>query len=234
MRRGTRRLLLLTIPAPHKVVRDRLGTTAQLALATAPHGSLAALLDDAVATAVDALVDAAGGPAWDAAGFARLRDQVAGHLADTTGQVVDAAVQILGAARDVQRRLDEMTAPAVRDVRDDVQRQLNELLVPGFLAHAGAGRLGDVLRYVRAMARRLERLPNAPAVDRDRMRAVQELEGLYRERLRAWPRGKPLPAAQRELPWLLQELRVSQFAQGLGTRGQVSSKRIRRLLDELR
>jgi ATP-dependent helicase HrpA len=233
MRAGTRRLLLLNIPSPQRAVRDRLGTTAQLALATAPHGSLAAVLDDATATAIDALVDAAGGPAWDAAGFARLRDQVARGLVDTTGQVVDAAVQILGAARDVQRRLDEMTAEPLQETRADVQRQLNELLPAGFLAHAGAARLGDLLRYVRAAARRLERLPNAPAVDRDRMRAVQELEQAYRDRLRAWPRGRELPESARELPWLLQELRVSQFAQGLGTRGQVSSKRIRRMLDEL-
>jgi ATP-dependent helicase HrpA len=78
----------------------------------------------------------------------------------------------------------------------------------------------------------LDPLPNATAVDRDRMRAVHELEKAYRARLDGWPRGRALPAALREVPWMLEELRISQFAQGLGTRGPVSAKRIRRALDE--
>jgi ATP-dependent helicase HrpA len=61
---------------------------------------------------------------------------------------------------------------------------------------------------------------------------VQELERAYAARIEGWPAGRPQPAALREVPWLLEELRVSYFAQSLGTRGQVSAKRIRRLLDE--
>jgi ATP-dependent helicase HrpA len=64
------------------------------------------------------------------------------------------------------------------------------------------------------------------------MRAIHELEALYRRRVDEWPWGRPLPAALREVPWMLEELRVSHFAQGLGTRGPVSSKRIRRVIEE--
>jgi len=74
---------------------------------------------------------------------------------------------------------------------------------------------------VRAAARRLERLPDNTAKDLDRMRAIHELEQAYRERA---------PVAPPEVRWLLEELRVSHFAQGLGTREPVSAKRIRRLL----
>jgi ATP-dependent helicase HrpA len=63
------------------------------------------------------------------------------------------------------------------------------------------------------------------------MRTVHELEAAYRARLDAWPDGRPLPDALGEVPWMLEELRVSQFAQGLGARGGVSAKRIRRALD---
>jgi ATP-dependent helicase HrpA len=63
------------------------------------------------------------------------------------------------------------------------------------------------------------------------MRSVHELEEAYGRRRDAWPNGRPLPDALREVPWLLEELRVSHFAQGLGTRGPVSAKRIRRRLD---
>ena len=97
---------------------------------------------------------------------------------------------------------------------------------------AGAARLSDLERFVHAAERRLERLPDNPARDLDRMRAIHELEALYRRRVADWPPGRPLPAALREVPWMLEELRVNQFAQGLGTRGPASSKRIRRVIEE--
>ncbi|HZH23610.1 MAG TPA: DUF3418 domain-containing protein, partial [Solirubrobacteraceae bacterium] len=103
----------------------------------------------------------------------------------------------------------------------------------GFVSATGGGRLNDVERYLRAAARRLERLPDASAPDLDRMRAVHDLEAEYERVLAAWPPGRPLAAALREVPWMLEELRVSHFAQALGTRGPVSSKRIRRVLAEV-
>jgi ATP-dependent helicase HrpA len=224
MRAGTRRLLRFTIPSPTRFVRDRLGGNAALTLSAAPHGSLEAVLDDAQTAALDALIDEAGGPAWDEAGFARLRDHVAGRVAERTAETVDGVVRVLDAAREVERRLEPLTAVPLQPARADVREQLRRLVYPGF---AAAGRLEDVERYLLGAARRLERLPDAVAVDRDRMNAVHELERLYRERLRQRPGAEAL----REVPWLLEELRVSQFAQGIGARGNVSSKRIRRLLD---
>jgi ATP-dependent helicase HrpA len=225
---GTRRLLLLTIPSPTRYVHDRLGNAARLALSAAPHGSLAAVLDDAVVAGADALMATGGGPAWDEAGFARLRDHVAGSLATRTAEVVDDVVRVLEAAREVERRLEPLTAVPLQPARADVRAQLARLVRPGFIAAAGAGRLADVERYLRAAARRLERLPDATAVDRDRMSTIHELERAYRERLAEAPGA----AGLRELPWMLEELRVSQFAQSLGTRGQISAKRIRRALAE--
>jgi ATP-dependent helicase HrpA len=232
MRAGTRRLLLLSAPSPARYVTDRLSDAAALALAGAPHGSLAAVLDDATVAAVDALMAQAGGPAWDEDGFARLRDHVAGHLADATASVIAQVVEILDAAGEVRRRLQALPATAPQEAREDVARQLGGLVYPGFVAVAGADRLPDVIRYLRAASRRLERLPDNVAVDRDRMRTIHELEAAYRGRREAVANARPLPAALQEVPWLLQELRVSQFAQGLGTRQPVSAKRIRRLLDQ--
>jgi len=102
-----------------------------------------------------------------------------------------------------------------------VQRQLGRLVHPGFITSAGVSRLDDIVRYLRAAARRLDRLPDATAADRDRMSTIHELEELHRAR-----GGDP------EIGWLLEELRVAQFAQGLGTREPVSAKRVRRLLNE--
>jgi ATP-dependent helicase HrpA len=232
MRAGTRRLLLLSVPSPLRHVQDRLGNAATLALSAAPHGSVRAVLEDALVATVDGLTEQAGGPAWDEAGFARLRGHVAGELADATAATVTQVVRILEAARDVERRAEGLTAAPLREAVLDVARQRGRLVFAGFIAATGVRRLPDVERYLRAAERRLERLPDAVAVDRDRMNAIHELEALHRRRLEEWPRGVPLSDGMREVPWLLEELRVSHFAQHLGTRGQVSAKKIRRLLEE--
>jgi ATP-dependent helicase HrpA len=225
---GTRRLLLLSTPSVAKHVHDRLSNSDRLALSAAPHGSLAAVLDDAMVAACDAVMEEAGGPAWDEAGFARLRGHVAGALASRTSKAVAGVVGVLDAAREVSRRLEPLTAVPLQPARADVRQQLTRLVHPGFIATTGLDRLPDVERYLQAAARRLERLPDAVAVDRDRMSSVHELERAYRERLAEAPGS----AALREVPWMLEELRVSHFAQSLGTRGPISAKRIRRALAE--
>jgi ATP-dependent helicase HrpA len=220
-RAGTRRLLILTIPSPVRSVLGRLDNAARLAL-TPP------LLDDIVVAAVEALMAEAGGPAWDEAGFRRLRDHVAGGLADRVADAVAVVVRVLDAAREVEARLEPLRAVPLQPARADVRTQLRRLVYPGFVAATGLARLPDVERYLRAASRRLQRLPDATAVDRDRMNAIHELERAYRERLAANPEADGL----REIPWMLEELRVSHFAQSLGTRGPISAKRIRRALDE--
>jgi ATP-dependent helicase HrpA len=114
----------------------------------------------------------------------------------------------------------------LQPARADVREQLRRLTGPGWVAASGATRIPDIGRYLRAAARRLERLPNAVAVDRDRMSSIHELERAYRERLLSGPVTPEL----REVPWMLEELRVHHFAQALA-RGGISAKRIRRALE---
>jgi ATP-dependent helicase HrpA len=225
---GTRRLLALTVPSPVRGVQRGLDRAAALTLAGAPNGAPGALLDDAVVAALDAAIAAAGGPAWDEPGWCALRTRVAAELPEQTARIVALAVEILDAARDVRLALEALPADeALRPARLDVAAQIGGLVYPGFLAATGAQRLADVPRYLRAAQRRLERLPDAPAADRDRMAVLHELEAELRRRREASGAGS---AALRDVAWMLQELRVSQFAQGLGVRGQISTKRVRRAL----
>ncbi len=233
MHAGTRRLLLLAVRSPIPWVVDQLDMPAKLALMTAPHGSVGAALDDALLAALDALVAEAGGPVWDEAGFARLREHVAGEMAERTLRVARDLTAVLEARREVERRLDALpAAPPLQEIRMDVARQLGRLVHPGCAASAGAARLPDVERYLRAAAARLDRLPDAAGSDRDRMRTIHELEAAYEGRLADWPVGVPKPPELYEVRWMLEELRVAQFAQALAARSgpPVSAKRIRRAI----
>jgi ATP-dependent helicase HrpA len=224
---GTRRLLLLTIPPPVRTVVQRLSNHAKLALGRNPHRGVPDLLDDCVAAALDKLVADAGGPAWDAEGFAALRDKVRPHLVGTVLDTVGKVTPVLGLAYAVEQRLAALPAgPSTEDVR----AQLSALVYRGFVTATGWWRLPDLPRYLRAIERRLDRLAIAPAKDAQLMDQVHAVEREYREL-----RGQvPMSADLLQIRWMIEELRVSLFAQNLGTPYPISTTRIYRALDALR
>ena len=234
MRLGTRRLLALTIASPRRSLQERLDGAAQLTLADAPHENIDEVWRDLTAAALDALVAAAGGPAWDEPSFAALRERVAAGLTEATAAVLADLLAILSARAGVLREMDAppLRAPGLAPARLDVAEQLGGLVFAGFLTASGAARLADVERYLQAAQRRLTRLPDAVARDRDRMQAVRELEARFRELRAALPAGAPVPESLREVPWLLQELRVHCFAEGLTRGAAVTTRRVRRALDD--
>ncbi|MDT7776282.1 MAG: ATP-dependent helicase HrpA, partial [Pseudonocardiales bacterium] len=231
---GTRRLLLLTVPSPVRQVRRTLSNADSLALSRGPHGSLDALLADCLDAAADTVLTAAGGPAWTAAGFAKLVDALRIGLTAALVTVVSGVATALAAATEVESRLADVRAPGVEPSLADVRTQLRGLVYPGFVAATGAGRLADLTRYLRAMSRRLETLPREPGRDRDWMARVHEAQVAYDELLAERGHAElPVPTEVTEIRWMIEELRVSFFAQTLGTRFPVSEKRIYRAIDDL-
>jgi ATP-dependent helicase HrpA len=229
MRAGTRRLLLLSLPSPLAAMQRLLKTATKLALTTSPEASLADLLEDCIAIALDALVDDAGGPAWDAEGFAALLDAVRVDLVERSMGVAHSVARVLVERKAIADRLDAITAAPLLAARLDVRRQLAGLVFRGFVQRTGSGRLADVERYLRAVGHRLDRLPKDPARDADWMSRVRPLEQRF-ERL--VDRGLRGPAVD-EARWMLEELRVGLFAQTVGTPYRISEERVRRVLDEL-
>ncbi len=232
MWRGTRRLLLLTVPSPIPLLRGRLTNAMKLALTRSPYPNVGAMLEDAVATAVDDLVAEHGGPAWDAAGFARLRDAVRADLPDAVVDVLGVTEKILTAARRVEERIGSLTNPALAPAVADLRGQLAGLVHRGFLSATGRRRLPDLLRYLRAMDQRLDKLAAAPGRDAERMAAVLEVQSAFLAALRAQGPGRPNAGALRGVRWLLEELRVNTFAQSVGTPSPISAKRVYRALEE--
>jgi ATP-dependent helicase HrpA len=233
MWRGTRRLLLLNVPSPVTFVLGRLTRKAKLTLSQYPHGTATDLFEDCGACAVDALIAAGGGPAWDQDGFAKLQDKVRAELNDTMLDVVTTVEPILAAAYDVEHRLRDTASPALLPALTDLRAQLDGLVYPGFVSATGRRRLPDVLRYLRAMGQRLDKLPRQPHRDQEHMRGIGQLQDAYRQLLQRLPPGQPPGEALREIRWMIEELRVSYFAQALGTPYPVSDKRIRRAMEQV-
>ncbi|HEX6497889.1 MAG TPA: ATP-dependent RNA helicase HrpA [Micromonosporaceae bacterium] len=228
---GTRRLLLLGSPSPIALVDRRLSNPAKLALSRNPHGGVGALLADCAAAAVDKLIADCGGPAWDADGFAKLRDTVRAGLPDTLLAIVNEVQKILAAAREVERRLSGTGNPLLAPALADLKAQLAGLVYPGFVAATGWHRLADLPRYLRAMQHRLDKLPGNPQRDREQMLRLREVEQEYQQLCRELPPSAEAGLVQ--IRWMIEELRINYFAQSMGTAYPVSDKRIYRAMDEL-
>jgi len=228
---GTRRLLRLTAPSPAKFLQGRLSNEAKLALSRNPHGGVPALIEDAAGAALDKLIADAGGPAWDADGYAALRSTVRTGLVETVVEVMERVRGVLAAGYAIEQRLGATRNLAVVAALADVRSQLTGLIHPGFITEAGYPRLPDLRRYLTAIERRLDRLPGNPARDKQQQDRIAVVQREYADLLAALPPAKRRSVAVRQIRWMIEELRVNVFAQALGTPYPVSEQRIYRAMD---
>lgn len=233
MWRGQRRLLLLNIPSPIKYLHEKLPNKAKLGLYFNPYGKVLDLIDDCIACGVDKLIDEHGGPTWQEAGYSKLHDKVRAELNDTVVDIAKKVEQILTAVFNINKRLKGRVDMSMALALSDVKAQLGGLVYKGFVTQNGWKRLSDTLRYLTAMERRLEKMPIDPHSDRARMLKIEKIQ-------QAWSTWyNKLPAVRREdedvkdVRWMIEELRVSYFAQQLGTPYPVSEKRIQQAMDEI-
>ncbi|MCI0685964.1 MAG: ATP-dependent RNA helicase HrpA [Sporichthyaceae bacterium] len=230
---GTRRLLALGQRAPITYVSNRLSNQAKLVLARNPHGGIGALLDDCLHAAIDVIVADAGGPATNRAEFQQLQQQVRAELNPTLLAVVGRVERVLARWHELERRLADLTGPAVRDSVADIRGQLAGLVYPGFVTATGYQRLAGLPRYLQAIGRRLDRLPEGPARDRELTGRIGRVEQEYRQLLDELAPADRADPEVTEIRWMLEELRISYFAQAQGTAYPVSEKRIYRAIDRV-
>ena len=239
MWRATRRLLLLHSKLPEAHLQRRLSNQTKLAVARSGLG-LGQLLDDCATAVVEQVIVSHGGPSFSAAGFEAMAAALGQDLPDRISRVATIAGGVVAAAELVLSAADRLEAkyPAgsVQSALADVRRQIEGLVHPGFVTECGIGRLRDLLRYLDGAGRRLERLPGDARRDAARQAAVGGLQQRYEALLdRAATAGPPsgTGAALAEVRWMIEELRVSLWAQQLGTAFPVSEERVSRALARL-
>ena len=227
---GTRRLLRLTGPSVAKQVEKALDMRTRLTLGTNPDGSLTALIEDCADAALQLLVPE---PIWTRTEFEQARSRAIRDLVPTTLDVVRRAQKVVTALHEVSLALPDTPSAAQADAIADIRVQLTRLVPAGFVAAAGAPRLADLTRYLTAISRRLERLPQAPVADRERMDRVDAVQDAYDDVVAALSPARAAAADVRDIAWMIEELRVSLWAQQLGTPRPISEQRIHRALDAI-
>ena len=229
---GVRRLLLLGIPSPLSYVREHLTQSEKLLLATSPYQNVNALFDDCVVAAVDAGVRARrpDGILWTRAEFEATRLEVSAGLVEALISTVATVSTVLGAARDADRALRGATSMALVASLADAREQLAGLVFPGFISSTGTTQLRHVPRYLRGITSRIEKLPTELARDRAWQTQVQDATSRYVAAGGRIPLSPHAPEKLVRVRWMLEELRVSLFAQQLGTAETISPQRIAKAL----
>ncbi|RTZ78277.1 MAG: hypothetical protein DSZ01_05560 [Gammaproteobacteria bacterium] len=262
-RAGLRRLVLLAMPAEIRELRRRLQQPAspvgrasarqesgiapdatlkmlRLQYAKAPSPPLknapAAhrdLEDELIALVIDrAFLDEAD----------EIRDEMAFDAALRAGrprlhavsqEVHELVSNILGQYQAIRKRLSGLTQINWLASTQDMQGQLDRLVFRGFLQAVPWERLRHYPRYLRALALRLEKLPLDPGRDQRWIRELQQVQEAWRERWQVACEKGVVDERLEEIRWLIEELRISLFAQEVKTAVPVSVKRIRKRWNEL-
>jgi ATP-dependent helicase HrpA len=253
MASGARRLLLLALPARRQLVTTLEGLVDNRtrlvlgALGPLAYSSPRELAEDLVVAALDELITQTGGPPSDAQQFAALLEAARRDAEGLARLGLSRALRIISQLQRLRVRTEQLRERCLppnsgdREARSsafalalaDANAQLAVLGVRRFASRHGLARLPDLERYLTALERRMERLPSDPLRDWRLAEKAQALEHKFDKSLEdARRRGREHEFE--DLRWALAELRVSLFAQSLGTKFPVSEARLERALAERR
>ncbi len=229
-RGGVERLLRRALREAIKQTRRQLPIQRSLALKYAGIASIDALREDVVEAALTQLLASHDLNLRRARDFAQVQAELGRMLFPAAVEWLAVVEETLGAYAELTPWLEPPLMGYARANYDDLREQLGELIHPGFVREVDKMRLSHYPRYLKAMRLRAERLRQDATRDQARMLTVR---GYWREYLKLKAgRGAESPALA-ELRWLIEELRVSLFAQELKTAEPVSPKRLSALVQRI-
>ena len=228
---GLRRLVLLNVPSPIKYLQQNLPNKSKLGLYFNPFGKVNDLIDDCIAAAVDSLLIKYGN-IRTADAFEKAKEQIRGELGDTVVEIATQVEQVLSIAHGLNKRMKGRVDLTMITAHGDIKSQLQSLVFKGFVSQHGAAKMTDLIRYLKAIERRLEKLPVDPNRDRLCVLELEKVAEQYQKLANKIPKGMPIPEEISAIFWMQQELRVSLFAQTLGTPYPVSAKRVLNAIKE--
>ena len=202
----------------------------RVAVDSYPHGGADGLVNDARVAAIRDLMLEAGGPVRTPAAFQKLKDTVKPQVPGRVRQAVVAIAPGLAEYSNLRAELSHWDGPAI----DDMRAQLDFLLPRNAITVHGMSHLRHLPRYIQAMRIRLEDMNLDPDRDADRQAEVDNAKAYLSNRLRNLPAGREKTREVKDVRWMIEELRVSLFAQRLGTAHAVSLRRIQKAVDKLR
>ena len=232
MRQGAIKLLALSLKAPTAYLETHLPNRAKLSMYYQPLGSIKELIDDLMLCAINNIMERNGGIPWDEESFARLREVVRGELNDEALGVAKLIEQSLVKAHELRRLLKGNISFDLTRSYADMQHQLDGLIYKGFISECGMTHLKELPRYLQAALERLQRLQRDVVRDQMYLRTIEYCQDEYHKALKSY-HDDLVPSELYEVKWMIEELRVSYYAQHLGVIGPISDKRVIAEIDRI-
>jgi ATP-dependent helicase HrpA len=231
-RRGIRRLLVLATPSPVAYVQEHLSNEEKLSLAASSYAGTRALLDDCLAACVDAELRARhpDGLLRTRAEFEAVRDAIAATIMERMFETVSLVAHILRLAREADRAIAGASSIQLMAALGDIRSQLDALVPAGFVSATGLERLRHLPRYLEAILVRIRKLVENPGRDRQSMNQLEPSIAAFEKAGGTIPTDPEASGTIVRVRWMLEELRVSLFAQELRTAETVSPQRIAKTL----
>ena len=233
-RAGLARLLLARVALATNRVTTRWTGREALMLAASPYPDTTALVADAQLASALSLVDELSTPAdvRDPEAFETLVAAARDAHEDRVYQILSHVVRALEASAEADAAVRSHPQASLTETTRDVAAHGRTLLYEGFVSATPASALPHLGRYLRAGAVRIERAASSPGAlgrdleDMDRIHEAEAEIAATREALERRPYDARRDAALTQARWMAEELRVSMFAQTLGTPNKVSTKRL--------
>lgn len=234
--RAVTHLVTETLGSNSAQVLGSLPNPTKLAISQSSYGSAKALLSDAALAASAELISRTenGGLVWTKAEFDALVEAVRAEHAGLSRTLVLAAVDALALHAKLQRAISKVSSLSVLQQLTQIREHADSLTSGRFISRTPAHIVPEIPRYLKADIHRIEKMQDNPARDAQLAWQIEDLAGMF-EKAKSKLSTEALESDEaREIPWMLEELRVSFFAQQLGTRYTVSEKRVRRAIADLR
>ena len=225
MRAGSVKLIALSLKTPTSYLETHLPNRAKLSMYYQPLGSIKELIFDLMLCAISNIMERNGGVPWDEDNFNRIREIVRGELNDEALAVANVVEQSLVKAHELKRLLKGNISFDLARSYADLNHQLDSLIYKGFISDCGPEHLKEMPRYLQAALERVQRLNRDVVRDQMYMRTLENLEDEYEKVVKSYHTDL-LPPPLKDVRWMIEELRVSYFAQHLGVIGPISDKRI--------
>ncbi|WP_407704974.1 ATP-dependent RNA helicase HrpA [Thalassotalea hakodatensis] len=230
---GVARLVLLNIPSPIKYLQEKLPNKSKLGLYFNPFGSISELLNDCIIASCQQLIQQQGDYPRDKVAFEQVKEFVRAELADSVLALAIQVERVLSLAHEINKKLKGNVPLNMIQAHGDVKSHLGSLVYKGFVTATGYQRISDIERYLKALARRLEKLAIDPNQDRLKVIEIEKIYALYQDALSKHKHDLTLIEQLEGVRWMIEELRVSLFAQNLGTPYPISAKRIKSHINQL-
>ncbi len=230
---GVIALVKAAIPSPATYIESHLNQNERLAIATLPYGNLTALVDDIITAVIDRELRRIepSGLIFKRSEFEAVRDAVQARVVDDCFATAALCAKIGVATRAAAKAIAGIKAFEFLTVLTAERAHIEQLLEPQFVSRAGLDRLPRIEAYLRAIEYRMTKIMDAAARDNAAQVEYDRAYALYAFAGGQLPLQQGATSQLTAARWLLEELRVSLFAQAIGAAEKVSIERVKKALD---